>query len=150
MGGACRGSVFIVGIGVITARLINAAGLLSHDIAGDGIGAGAGSAADVAKFAGAALAMELVRVAELHEDGRLLVDVRERVSVQVAAFDGQEAAGIDLADVGDKDEAASIIDALGGPADGLVFGALAWVSVADGPAGMRGGARAGVVVHRSE
>jgi len=81
-------------------------------------------------------AVEQAGVAELQEDGRFLIDVRERVGVQVAAFDGRNPLGKNLADVGDEDEAASVVDALGGPADGFRFGALARMTGGDGPAGV--------------
>src|ERR1700722_20349506 len=147
MGGALRGSVFLIRVGMVAAGLIDAARLFGHDVAGDAVSAGAGSAADIAVFAGVPLAVELVRVAQLQKDGRLLINVRERVVVQVAAFDGEETAGVDLADVGDEDEAAPVVDALGGPADSLVFGALGGMAGVDGPAGMRGGASTRVVVN---
>ena len=104
----------LIGVGVVAAGLVDAAGLLGHDVAGDGVGAGAGSSADIAEFAGAAFAVQLIGVAELHEDGRLLIDVGQGIVVQIAALDGQESAGVNLADMGDEDEAASIVDALVG------------------------------------
>src|ERR1700728_4212122 len=90
MGGTGWGSIFIAGVGMVSAWLIDAAGLLGHHIAGYGVGTGPGSAANLAEFAGAALAVELIGIAQLHEDGRLLVDVRERVVMEVAAFDGKK------------------------------------------------------------
>ena len=105
-----RGSVFLIRVGMIAAGLIDAAGFFGHHVAGDGVGASTRSTADIAEFAGAAFAVKQIRVAELHEDGRLLVDVRERVVVQVPAFDGEESAGVDLADVGNEDEAAPVVN----------------------------------------
>jgi hypothetical protein len=55
-----RGSVLLVHVGVVAARLVDAAGLFGHHIARDSISAGAGAAADVAKLTGATLAVELV------------------------------------------------------------------------------------------
>jgi hypothetical protein len=55
-----RGSVLLVRVGVVAARLVDAAGLLGHHIARDGVGTSARAAADVAKLTGATLAVELV------------------------------------------------------------------------------------------
>src|SRR5579863_8728473 len=133
-----------VRIRLIAAWDVNAAGLFSQHISGHRVGARAAASADIAKLAGPALAMQQVGVAQLYKDRRLLVDVRQRIAVQVAAFDGQEPAGEDLANMGDEHKSAPIVNAFGGPAHGFVFAAAARMRR---PSVMRCGSGAGVIMH---
>src|SRR5690348_11775175 len=66
---ARSGHLCLLRIRLVAAGYVDAAGLLGEDVSRDGVGAGAAASADVAKLAGAAFAVQLVGVAQLHEDG---------------------------------------------------------------------------------
>ena len=128
-------------IGMPVFGLVDAALLLGEVVAGHGVGAGAGTAADFFELAGSALALELGGVAEVTEDGRVLVYLMERGVADVAGVEREESAGVDVALVGDEDEALAVVDAAGCPAHVAGFGfggGCAWL-VGDG-----GGVAAGV------
>ena len=117
--------------------LVDAAGLLGERVAGNGVGAGAGAAADLLVLAGAAFAFQLAGVAQRFENRRVAVDLAERRLADVARVDGQKAAGVDVAHMGDEEEALAVVDAAGGPTGG------AGVRVGGGCAGLVGGGRPG-------
>src|SRR6266542_5831290 len=77
-------------------RLIDAEWLFGHVISIGGIGASAASHADVAELAAAALAFQLVDVAQVGKDRRVVPDVGKRLLAQVAGHCGQITARIYL------------------------------------------------------
>ena len=111
--------------------LVDAAGLRGQGVACDGVGAGARAAADFLVLAGAALALQLAGVAQRLENRRVAINFGERGLADVACVDGQKAAGVDVAHVGDEQEALAVVHAAGGPVGGAGFG------VAGGRAGLK-------------
>ena len=98
--------------------LVDAARFLGQRIASEGIGAGAGTAADLLEFAGSAFPFKAAGVAQGFEYGRVAIDICQRSFADVAGVDGQKAAGIDVADMGDEHEAFAVVDAARGPGPG--------------------------------
>jgi len=76
---------------------MNAAGFGGEVVAGERVGAGAGTAAEVAVLAEAALAFEQRAIAQNLEKRAVAVDLDQRIAPHVAGGERQEAAGIDLA-----------------------------------------------------
>ena len=89
------------------AGLIHAERLLGQEVAGGGVGARAAAHADVAEFAAAALAFEVVVVAQLLEDLRVVPDFGEALLAQVAGQRRQIAAGENFAFVREEANAGS-------------------------------------------
>src|SRR5580693_8810527 len=77
-------------------RLVNAERLLVEIVPGRGVGARAAAHANVAELATAALALQVVDVAELIEHYRIFPDVGERLLFQVSCQGRQISTGIDL------------------------------------------------------
>ena len=92
-------------------RLIDAVGIAAHGIAGDRISARAAAAADRLELAHAALAFELGIVTHTGEHRRRPVDVRQRPRANIAADEIQKTARLDIARVGDEDDAFAVVDA---------------------------------------
>ena len=95
----------------LLSRLIDAVRLGGQGVAGDGVGSGTAAAADVAVFADAAVALELVGVLQLAERRVVLVDVHDRVVRKLPAAQRQEAGGVDFALVVDEHHASAVGDA---------------------------------------
>src|SRR5205823_4467505 len=73
-------------------------------------------------FAAAAFALQVHAVAEGGEEIAGAIDVGERFAFYVPGFEWEEAAGVDVADVGDEDEAFAFVDAARGAGDGAALG----------------------------
>src|SRR5690606_22921791 len=98
-------------LGDVSARHVRAGRILGEGVAVHPEGARARSATDLPELARAALAAELVGIAELSEERVVAVDARDALVPHVAAGDGQEAARRDLTDVRDEADALPVVDA---------------------------------------
>src|SRR5271165_63115 len=78
-------------------RFVDAEWFLIQIISGGGIRARAAAHADVAELAAAALSLQIVNIAQLVEDERVLPNVGERLLAQIPRQCRQVATGIDLA-----------------------------------------------------
>src|SRR5579862_5809681 len=89
-------------------RFIRAERVGAERVAGVGKGAGARSSADVAVFAGTALAVELIGIVQSAEDLGVAVDLDQRFFAHVAAAQRQKSRRIDFPEIGNEDDAVSI------------------------------------------
>lgn len=95
----------ILGAGAGTAQCcgnVVAERLAGHHVAGHAVRASPGASADVSVFTDAALAAQSIVIAQAHENGVRAVDARQVVRANVAGCQRQKAAGLNLADVRDK------------------------------------------------
>jgi hypothetical protein len=65
----------------------------------------------MAKLANATFPFERIGIAETPEQGRLTINVDERITANIARRERQEATGVDLACMRDEDESLAVIDA---------------------------------------
>jgi len=86
-------------IGAIPPGLVNAEWLFVKIITAGRIGSCAASHANIAKLTAAALAFQIIRVAQLLKNRGALPNLGERLLVQVTCQDRQVSAGINLASV---------------------------------------------------
>src|SRR5580700_6687553 len=94
-------------------RLVDAERLLVEIVPGGGIGARTATHADIAELATAALALQVVDVAELIEHHGVFPDVCERLLFQVSCQCRQISTGIDLALMRDETHRGSSQASLG-------------------------------------
>src|SRR5437764_9398029 len=85
---------------------VGAERIVCEDVAVDGPGAGARAAADVAELAASAPALQIVGIAQGHEEIAAAVDGIERAIAKIAGAQRQKLAGTDVAGVRDEDETA--------------------------------------------
>ena len=120
--GALDGAEFRLGKRMPVLRLIDTARFRRQRIASEGIRSCPGPAADFLVLAGPAFALETARIAQRFEDGCVAVDIGQWLLPDVAGLDGQEAAGVNVANVRDKKKTFAIVDAARGPAVGTGSG----------------------------
>src|ERR1700690_1002196 len=96
------------------AGFVDTEGLFGEKVAGGGVGAGAAPHADVGEIAAAPFALEVVVVAQLREDGRVVPDLGKTLFAQIAGQRRQVAAGEDLAFMREEADAGPSQAALGG------------------------------------
>src|SRR5271157_2159395 len=91
-----------------TPRLIRAERVCAQRVARVGVGPGPRSAADVAVFARAAIAVKLVGRMQSPEDFRVPVYLYQRTGAHIAATQRQESGRIDVSQVRDEDDAVPV------------------------------------------
>src|SRR5690606_20380798 len=105
--------------------LVGAPRVLGEGIPGQGEGAGPGATADGAELAASAAGGQRLRVAQPGEQRCRPVDVDQRTLADVAGRQRQEAAGLDVAGVGDEHETPPGVDVQRRAAHPLVGGGQA-------------------------
>lgn len=103
-------------------RLVDAARVFRQKIAGQCVRAGARSAAEMTELARATFSVQVVRVAQRAEQGRVPIHVNERIMPHVTGGKGEEAARKNFTRVRDKNESFAVVDA------GLALDDLEWGS----------------------
>src|SRR5262249_12299788 len=102
-----------------TLGLVNAAGLFRERVSRQRIGASPRPATNLAEFTPAALAFEFGGVPQVLEQRRIAIDLPQRLELDIAARDRQEAAWIHLSTMGDEHEALPVVDPLGRTPDAV-------------------------------
>ena len=94
-------------------RLVSAAGFRGEQVAGHGIGTSAGSAANRAYGTASALAFQPGAVAQGDKQGRIGIQLSQRLGHDIARGERQEAARIYLALVVNEDESLAVVHSFG-------------------------------------
>src|SRR4051812_49093809 len=89
---------------------VGAERIVAEHVAVDGPGAGARAAADVAKLAAAAPALQVLGIAQRDEQIAAAVDGVERAVAKIAGAEREKLTGADVAGVRDEDESARAVE----------------------------------------